>query len=976
MYQSNVQGSASNEEIKKILDDPNVPEALKRDIIATWAGTYDVGGRGNGKPPAEVQQYIDKYNAQGDVDTYKRSRKADVSTSSNQEEEDLKRRTDEAKAVQESNGKAGGNQAVLDQAKRGIDGGTGSGYNSSKELFDAGARGLEFFGNFHESYNNYTGSKFDFNKLRDRYDEHREVQFAKFRNEIERLGKAHGQLENLTQNLRNHTSSLLNTWKGGASSGAQGYSKTFLDKAGQFTGQLKQARDTLKEALPRVEQACYDTANCMNGIAANAVQVGGYTKVQVELVVKVAKREANDEELGLIASRLGVKYDAEGCGDDVPDRIKDEAQRNAKDWLDKHFVPKFREHENNFNQRADNTFRTIDTAWRGVKDALNLVNPDPFKEMPAGIEPGKDTGGGTPPGGGGKPPGGGGMPPGGGGMPPGGGGMPPMPEAQPTPEMPKLPTDQTNPAGVGDPNDRQTVTIDDGSGRKIAVSEPTDDGKVKLMVTGPDGKPKPYEIDFQVPGERPAGQPGAPGQPGVPGHPGVPGQPPGPGQQLPGQPPAQGEPVTQIKPGPDGTASFRDGNSLISTQLVPGTTDQMKVTIDNMDGRPPTTYTVNFEDEAPKPPGQQAQGMPRPMPPLDQPQHDPRAMPLRGEVPGPQTEPAFGRMGEPMPAPAGGPQGWQGGAPQGWQGGPPQEWQPAPAQAGMPQGGPQGWQGAAPQGWQAPQEWQGGPQHGGPQQGFPQQGFPPPGGAQHGWQPAGPQGWQGGPAQGWAPPQPGGVPWQPEPMPQGGPQHGGPWQDNGPGHHGGQPRFEQPPPGPQGPGPQGWAPPPPQPGYANFPPPAPAFHPGPVDGTAVASAASGDYGLGNDYSRTSSNDGQVSAGSAFTGGGQHGQHGGAGLADTNSPQGAGPAGAGLASVPDGSAWGQNTMGQAQQPGGMPMGGMPMGGGAGAGGGQGGDQERQASSWRTQGQYFNVDDDPNQPRQWVDPVLGDDGFRDR
>ncbi|WP_282104638.1 MULTISPECIES: WXG100 family type VII secretion target [unclassified Crossiella] len=976
-------------EVKAILDNPNVNPDTKREILDEYLDT-----REDDRIDDEHKKYIKDYSPGHDLDD-----EDEGEFDGDDDDEDEEQELDEAVAkgkqeASDADNKEGSDKKANDannQAKDKIGKAQppalgGGGTKNSNELFDGAASNLEMFKRYLPAWNMRGVKHVDFQTgIQLRWEEQKGIDFQKFLTEADEFTKAKAAVDQYMDDVDGQLISLYGAWDGkAASASSQHYSGAVRPQLDQLVKQLGGAGETLSKAVGEIYRAC--KLKCEELTNAFTLNIGGAPPEMAKKIVTIAMQgltgddDAQRNQIKEVASWLdrttgsatSRALDDDDCGD-LEESTKTMVRDTCKKWADGPFDKEFGGKITQFENSCNAALTTVNAQWDSINNFLKGYEPKFPKDGTGG---GGDTGGN---GGGGSGSGGGG----GGGTGSGGGGGMPKPPSMPELPKPEIPgaqdpsklLDQTDPSKVPVPNDQQTVTIDDGSGRKIQVTEPTDDGKVKLMVTGPDGKPKPYEIDFQLPGEK-TGQPGQPGMPGQPGGPGQQGGMPGaPHERLDVSGKPGGEQPTQIKPGPDGTASFRDGNSLITTQLVPGSSDQMKVTIDNMDGKPPTTYTVNFEDEGPKggpgqgpgsqggPGGQGGQGgMPRPMPliggePGDIRQGGPmRAEPMPFQQQGPyQTEPAFGRMepgqhlppGQHMqPEPAFGrggepmmPQGAQGGPPPGWQGGP-------------PQGPPPGWQGGPPPGWQ-----------GGPPPGFPPQGPPmgPPPGMPH-WQQEPMSMQHGGPP----PPPPG---WQPPPPPQHMPP---PQFGHEQGWQGGPPQGSPPPP-------PGWQPPPPpppnwggpQPGFAGgpFPPPQ-----GFIDGTGTASAASGSYDLGHTTTSAGGNPGSPSAGSAFGGGPGQPASGGAGLSDTNSPQATGSGGAGLASVPDGGAWNQQQMG-GQPPAGAPMGGgMPMGGGAGAGGGQGGDQERQASNWRTQGQYFSIDEEGE--RKWVNPVLGDDGFRDR
>ncbi|APU17605.1 MULTISPECIES: WXG100 family type VII secretion target [Actinoalloteichus] len=640
---SEVDESISDAEVQRILDDPGIPDHLKTQIIGEWAGTYR--GSSDGDLPDHVQDYVDRYDAADAVETYRHGREADSKTEPDRKlgdyydnshegiaELDLMDSIEEARGIEESLERRAGNRGHLDSAANAHDSGNPSGDATSEPMFNAGAVGLEFFHNFIPQYNDWAGASLDYDAICRSYDEQREVAFGRLQAEVDRLNSAYDALDTIRENLRGHGSALAQVWSGGAAAQAQNQIHNFLTNSDTFMAKFKELATTLESSALAAEEACYYKADYMWVFEPDATELGGsYSPNQVALLIKVARKEANDEELASIASQLGVEYDTGGCGNNVPDSVRDEAAYEANRWLNAWLIPRMEGHKAQFDDACIATDGLLVEAWGQLNDALADIGPEIFDAVSQG---GGDGSGGDGSGGNGS---GGGMPDSGaggggsgGGSGAGGGGAPPMPDLPPgglptPPETPEIPDPGPMPEigdlppglespdgpGTGTPEDPfrvqpdvpgGPVTIENGED-EITVNPPGDDGQVELEIVGPDGEKQSYEIDFgpggpgTVPGQyqtmpdEASFGPGAPST--MPGGPTAPVQVPGGPDGLAGwERPGEDGPQP-IQPDADGRAVIQDGDSTISVQPAPAGQPGHLITVEDAEGNS-TSYLTEF----------------------------------------------------------------------------------------------------------------------------------------------------------------------------------------------------------------------------------------------------------------------------------------------------------------------------------------------------------------------------------------------
>jgi hypothetical protein len=550
---------------------------------------------------------------------------------------------------------------------------------TSDELLDAGKVGLEFFEKFLPLLKEWAGQAPDFKgEICRQYDDLREIDFGAFREDAGRLEEVHKALLEQNDSMNRAFQDAKSTWKGSAADAAG-------SKVGAYTGggttvinEIEKLGGAITPAMDGIEQSVRQYAEFVLGFGAS-IECAGKSPEETKDEIRKAKGDIQPQDLGDVGlddvfsgalsamvgtakayiCSLGALGPLAGIfgAKDACDKIKQGLIDDAKKWLDGSFKPEIQAKVNEFKQQSTTAANQIQKAYDQLLQA-GKVSDDPFKAMGEGKGEGKKGGGsgsGENSGGGGGGTGGGGGGTGGGGTggggpgggPGGGASVPPPPPMTPTPQ-PGEGGGHGGPLGPGappGPGQGQPETVTVGQGKDgVTVQEPDPKGGVKVTVMGEDGQPKVYDVALGGQGGPAPGQPGQiPGQPGqIPGQaPGMPGQAAGlpgvggqPGAGMPG-----GDHGQPIQPGPDGKAVIHEGDRTVTLERTPE--GEVKVSVDNANGQPPTDQTLSFDKatgEDPSAPGRNPMG---------------EAGPGVGPAPGDRTsvppQPGVGGPGESMP---------------------------------------------------------------------------------------------------------------------------------------------------------------------------------------------------------------------------------------------------------------------------------------------------------------------------------------
>ncbi|GGM51464.1 hypothetical protein GCM10012275_22950 [Longimycelium tulufanense] len=924
------------DDIKKVLDSPDVPADQKKALVLACVSADDWSMFGNSD---EVERYANQYDVGywggqwqqfkdiiGDDDRDERLKNAySIAKKSADKGAEANRQHQE----EVSQGKA----ALEDSDRRSADGSAGA--KNSDELLDVGKPGLRYFDNFLPLYEKIPGylknppkdaGNLGKDYVHQRYDEQRGIDFTRFDHDANELSQAASTARQQHTDMANKLSGLWGHWTGGASEKAQEFFADFAKKVDKHIQNMNDSAGAIRVATHAVAQQIRTKARWMLDSIKEVNTVGGKSAAQIADIIEAAKGNTDDALVRRVCGYFGIEID-DGCGDD--DTYKNKVGQKASEWTETVFAADVEGKYKGFYETCEATKKAVDESWNGMNKIVGS-DENPFTSQgegggseprPAGDDkgsggqqggtgnvPGAGTGGGA--GGGGA---GGGV--GGGGA---GGGVPNMPKfetpkppealkpedlvGKPEEFMPKPGEQPSGMVGLVDPVKQEGVTIDD-HGRRITVSSPDGQGGVKITVEGPDGKPKTYDIDFGPGGQsgtdplglgqrsgdqlarsmdlRPedALQPGAPPMPYPAPESGSA------GIGVPGAMP-QGDVEQILRPGPDGKALIEDGGMTITAEHPPGQPDRLTVTVDAGDGSQPTKYALDFDET----------GEGRPSATTGPQSHGPTGGPVlgvagSGERLGPQPGREFApQTEEPVARPTYA-------APEDFR--PQQPYPQYDVGVAHPQGDPRVTPAAA--------AWQQGP-------------VPPTPPHQGGWQPAGPGGD--------VPPQPAH------------PQAGGPAPTT---------------PAATNPAPAGF-------------PSAPDYGYGSSDyGTGGHPTGHGNPGGG--YGSVGYGPGGYSEmpGSPWSQRGPDPAGAPGGLASTSAPQAGEAGGAGLAAMPDhqAPAGGAGHGGQA----GMTGGGMPMMGGMAGAGGQNSEQERGGNRWNTPGQLFS--DEEQSAVHRMRGVLGED-----
>ncbi|GGI78947.1 hypothetical protein GCM10011581_15080 [Saccharopolyspora subtropica] len=606
------------EDIKKLLDDPNVSDEKKRQLALAYAAEDDWAIFG---VRDEVEPYLDKYD-----DGYWRTQGESLASAFNRDDnlkdayKSAKEEADKAadKAKKHDQAVQNGKNALEDSKRKAENGDHGgAGAKTADELLDAGKPGLLFFENWVPLYEkiehdvNDRSKVLKVDKIRERYDEQRQLNFDKFAKNIDDLKAAEKGMRESLQTMSDKLGSLWKSWTGSASDASQKFfSGKFTPTAQErVISTVSDAASMTQDTVKAVAEMVRSKASAVLQLDQYADRIGGKAPQDWDTTIKVANGTDDDTTLRTACSIWNVPID-EDCGDlteEVKRKIEDECRKGVREC----FAKSVEDQCKAFTDLCDKTKKNINDAWKKLNDELGKAEENPFKN-PGGKDDdgggdrkggGRKQGGGSGGGGGGG--GGGGAGTGGGG---GGGGAgtpqtpempkPEMPETPKPPEMPQMPEVPGMPGqggGAGGTGDQQEVTLGEGQDA-VTIQEPGPDGTMQVELMGPDGKPKTYEVDFGQPGDPGRPSPGQlPGQ--LPGHPGG-GTMPAPGQ-MPGGMAQGGQGPIPVQAGEDGKAVIREGDRTITLERTP--TGEIRVNVDNGGGQPPLHQTINFGDEQPKP---------------------------------------------------------------------------------------------------------------------------------------------------------------------------------------------------------------------------------------------------------------------------------------------------------------------------------------------------------------------------------------
>ncbi|HEU5472157.1 MAG TPA: hypothetical protein VFV67_16005 [Actinophytocola sp.] len=522
---------------------------------------------------------------------------------------------------------------------------------TSDAILDDGVVGLKIFDEFHPRFTRAGGSgqNVDPDSLRRAVDELRGIDFRAFATDASAVGEVVSGVDDSRNHLAQAWSTSLSGWTGPAAESANQYKAKFDGAVATLDAGIKPIPGALTSASQTIQKQVTDYAKLLHNQWDDG-RMAGMTPREVdaaldgrdELPGVIAELEAKIYELnhrslldrafdfavgalgflvagpiGAIAAITAVHFASEITEDNIEEETEKyrQALRGCAEKIGQ-FIDDYSARAASVHEYTEQTCQAVQDTYDAlfaVTTGQGQLSANPFDTVGAtpDFEDAQPSGNGHGPGGGGPGGGGpgGGGPGAGGGVPintggGGGGGYSP----------PALPTDSTDPAlagggpgggggtdpsqagggrvpgGLGDPTDPRggqganppsipvgggggggngavpgqpgapkEVTIKDGN-RAITVGEPDARGRSKLTIDDGTGNPKSYELDFGT-GEG-------------------------------------GEDGDVIRPGADGKAVIRDGDTTITTEQVPGQPGQLKMTVD--DGTPPpNTYTLDFDTPTP-----------------------------------------------------------------------------------------------------------------------------------------------------------------------------------------------------------------------------------------------------------------------------------------------------------------------------------------------------------------------------------------
>lgn len=397
-------------EVKKVLDDPNVPVAQKQDLIRNLKDESHI------MPHKEYRRVQDSDSDENPMDAsdkvrdelaeYEKKYPVDYDkTSSASESTDLKGSYDAAKKSADAEGgydKAvkDGKGALEDIKRKSSDG--SAGVSNSNELLDKGKPALEYFSNFSPIYKDVPGHlkqppKGDTSRegVEKRYDEQRDINFANFQADIEELKNAAKTQRDQSKAMADRMTGVWNGWSGGASQASQ---KAFADmnagasKVGDYLSDTAEiAGQAIHQVSDHVNTKTSKVLDCIKDVST----VDGKGKDQVRKIVDVATNNFDDDKLKEVCGYFNIEVD-DGCLDD--ENFKTKVANKAQEWIGSVFSPNFQEKYNGVIGVCDEAKKAVDDAWKVLTDHLGKVEEDPFKNPGGNDKPGGEQ----KPGGGGQ----------------------------------------------------------------------------------------------------------------------------------------------------------------------------------------------------------------------------------------------------------------------------------------------------------------------------------------------------------------------------------------------------------------------------------------------------------------------------------------------------------------------------------------------------------------------------------------------
>ena len=257
-----------------------------------------------------------------------------------------------------------------------------TGEATSKPVLDAGRFGLEFFRRFGPAYAEVTGTRDDAGALARRYDAHREIDYARLRQDVERHRQVATTLDEKILDFRNGASPVFEAWQGGAAEQAKNRFDAFLTRAEAVRDRFADLADVLAAAVEAADRAVYEQAAGVADLWTD--RVGTLRADDVEFVIDFARRCAApepgplilDDEIRRVAGFCGIEVNPILC------RLNQQTFRVLGEdvwaWLERVFVPCYRARAEAVVAVCAATDTVIGGAWQALSAVLAEVDGAPF----------------------------------------------------------------------------------------------------------------------------------------------------------------------------------------------------------------------------------------------------------------------------------------------------------------------------------------------------------------------------------------------------------------------------------------------------------------------------------------------------------------------------------------------------------------------------------------------------------------------
>lgn len=408
------------EQVKAILDNPDVPQEEKHDLLESWADAQD-GDRIDDEQKKYIKDYApdtvydDKgvnnfdyssvygpifgpvYGAihgaiHGDVDDAYNKAKKSADDAAGREGS----RQKDQQAVKDDEGRLGG------IAKPGPN---GAGAKNSNELLDVGNSALRMYKDFvpllRDRPGDCVGEVPELNlrtDIQDKYDQSRDIAFDKFLAESDRFSKAKTAVDDLTDDVDGTLVSLYGGWSGAAAkTSSRWYAKNIKPNAKDLSTYLGGASDNINKVVQNIFNAVKTKVDEIQ--KQYSPEIGQASPEMASKVFNMARGVGADnrdkiyEIAGWVDSKTGSDVartlNDDWCG--VNDETTDLVIKQCKQWIRESFNKDLKSKLDAFSKVCGDATEQINSHYHTLSQYLAKYDGEFPKYDGPGADSGKDS---------------------------------------------------------------------------------------------------------------------------------------------------------------------------------------------------------------------------------------------------------------------------------------------------------------------------------------------------------------------------------------------------------------------------------------------------------------------------------------------------------------------------------------------------------------------------------------------------------